>query len=187
MFCAWIDMRDWWQAEKSVTGCKIWHITWFGVPNCIEHKSNGLILEIKKKQLNESSLKQSLSVSGASTVYLSSPLLWWGMKTVNMLQISQNSQVQQLCGWTQECMCAAAEAATAGAAAAALRLLSIRVNYSQHVRARAFLTVLHSCQEAVSGGVGDMTDQGRPHECVFKKTWLNPSASEGQSVNPFLT
>lgn len=67
-------------------------------------------------------------------------------------------------------MCAAAEAAMAGDAAAALRLLSIRVNYSQHVRARAFLTVLLSCQEAVSGGVDDMTDQGRPHQCVFKKT-----------------
>lgn len=162
-------------------GSKIWHITWIAVPNCIEHKSNSLILEIKKKQLNESSLKQSL------TVYLSSPLLWWGMKTLNMLQISQNSQVQLLCGWTQECTCAAAEAATAGAAAAALRLLSIRVNYPQHVRARAFLTVPRSCQEAVSGGVDDMTGQGRPHQCVFKKTWLNPSVSEGQSVNPFLT
>jgi len=128
------------------------------------------------------------------------------MKFMNMLSISQNSQVQLLCvhgawecvgGRMSACACVCVSVcvcvcvtcvcwrATA-AAAGAVRLLSIRVNYSQHVRPEhseqaSPAASSEPCVAAVSG-LDNTVNQSRPHQSVFMKTWLTSSVSGGPTV-----
>lgn len=116
-----------------------------------------------------------------------------------MLYISQNSQVQLLCvhgawecvggrmsAWVHVCVCVSAGAA---AAAAAVHLLSMRVNYSQHVRQEnswvsSSAASSEQCVTAVGGGADNMANQSGPHQSVFMKTWLTLSVSARPECHP---
>ena len=84
------------------------------------------------------------------------------------------------------CVCVSAGAAVA---AAAVHLLSMRVNYSQHVRQEnSWQSSSAASSEqrvtAVSGGADNMANQSGPHQSVFMKTWLTLSVSARPECHP---